>query len=63
MNKIVEFKPKNVKLINRYSEVLLDIDNYETIKLQHQKNNSGTNNGRNKSGWDFSFKIFNRNVD
>jgi hypothetical protein len=44
MNKIAEFKPKNVKLINRYSEVLFDIDNYETIKLQHQKNNSGTNN-------------------
>ena len=36
-NKIGEFKPKNIKLINRYSELEFDINNYETIKVQHKE--------------------------
>jgi hypothetical protein len=45
INKIEEFKPKNVKLINRYSKLEFDINNYETIKLQHKEGCGKDKNG------------------
>lgn len=47
-NKIGEFKPKNVKLINRYSKLEFDINNYEIIKKQHK---DGCNKDKNGIIW------------